>query len=211
MDIRTFEEKKLEKTKTIHNYLKENISVLDSYDLKDVYLKTIKKIIDRKYKISIPFEFLNKKYRYDSCLTEESLWNLYYNEEILKYGTIEEYQLCKNFNPDLRYVNSINYDKDKQILKFTYSSRYWLSYMLYFLQYVTTGTIEKDYEKTDNLKKKYFSEFSSDNPGKFDFKKISELDNIEIKRFLNDNYVIKNFSESSFKRFQEIITLLEIK
>jgi len=171
------------------SFIMANYDLVDTYDLREAFVRTVRQRIKKEYGVYVRDEFI------DSNLTYEQNWEKYFDKEIApRFKDIEEYKFYQAVNTYGSKIYGIEGDTIQ-------ACGLSVNYFVYLMYYIVFNELD------DNLKRANDTQdaagFHYDTPN-FKFTNFNKFGSVEVKKCNNGRITFKGLLDEQRARLHKI-------
>jgi hypothetical protein len=176
-------------TKTMASFIMGNCDLVDTYDLREAYIRTIRQRIKKEFGVYVRDEFIS------SDLTYSQNWARYWDKEIApRFTSLEEYKFYQKVQNFGSHIYSIEGDTIQ-------ASGLAVNYLVYLMYYIVFDELDDNLKRANNIQEE--SGFNHDTPN-FKFTNFNKFGSVEVKKCNNGRITFKGLLDEQRARLHKI-------
>lgn len=184
-------------TKEMAEFILSNVDILDYFDLRETYTRTIRQRIKKDFGVFIQDSEIN----YTKTIEEN--WNSYLAKKILpKFGNVENYK----FYQAVYYYGCKIYSLEDDTIQASSLSAHEL---VYLMLYVVNNELDSDLARAHDICKNVNG--SINNHAYFSFTNFNFFGDVQVKKLKNGKITFKGLTEQMRDRLKKVIEVSKIR
>lgn len=183
-------------TKEMANFILANVNLLDVYDLRETYTRTIRQKIKNEYGVYMEDSEINYSQ------TFEENWRNFLNKKILpKFGDIETFK----FYQKVHYYGGKIYGFEGDTIQ---SSGMTVYELVYLLLYIVFNELDSDLARANEIEKKSGLRYDIPYYGWTNFETFGD---VQVKKIKSGKITFKGLTPEMKERLEKVIKISKIR